>query len=179
MSDEDAPLSRFQQVSLVLLRTLVGWHFLYEGYFKLWRPAWSPDGVPLAHWSSAGYLRAASGPFAGLFRGVADSPWLGVIDVVLSVALVAVGLSLILGLLTEAGCIGALALLALFYVSSVPITGMQQPGAEGAYLLVNKNLVEAGGVLVLLAFGTGRIAGLDRLWRRRRHAPAQAQEATS
>jgi thiosulfate dehydrogenase [quinone] large subunit len=175
---EEAPLSRLQQVSLILLRTLVGWHFLYEGFFKAWRPAWSHDGIPLAAWSSAGYLRGATGPLAGLFRGLADSPWLGVIDTAMTVALIAVGLSLLLGLLTEAGCIGALALLTLFYVSSLPTAGVQQPGAEGAYLLVNKNLVEAGAVLVLLAFGTGRIAGLDRLWRRRR-APAQPQEAAS
>jgi thiosulfate dehydrogenase [quinone] large subunit len=175
----EAPLTRFQQVSLVLLRTLVGWHFLYEGYFKLWRPAWTPDGAPLAPWSAAGYLRGATGPLAGLFHRLADSPWLGVIDTAMTVALIAAGLSLILGILTEAGCALALALLALFYVSSIPISGVHQPGAEGAYLLVNKNLVEAGGVLVLLAFGTSRIAGLDRLWRWRRHGPAQAQEVTS
>ena len=36
-----------QQVALVVLRTLIGWHFLYEGYFKLLRPAWRRDGAPL------------------------------------------------------------------------------------------------------------------------------------
>ena len=28
------PLSRWQQIGLIALRTLVGWHFLYEGYYK-------------------------------------------------------------------------------------------------------------------------------------------------
>ena len=32
-------VSRFEATSLVLFRTLVGWHFLYEGYYKLLRPA--------------------------------------------------------------------------------------------------------------------------------------------
>ena len=39
-------LSPLQQVSLVILRTLVGWHFLYEGYTKLLHPAWSQGGAP-------------------------------------------------------------------------------------------------------------------------------------
>nr|MBA3572564.1 hypothetical protein [Pyrinomonadaceae bacterium] len=38
-----------------------------------------------------------------------------------------------------------------------------QPGNEGTYLLVNKTLIEAAGVIVLLAFNTGAIAGLDLL----------------
>jgi thiosulfate dehydrogenase (quinone) large subunit len=171
----DKPLSGAQQTALVLLRTLIGWHFLYEGYFKLLRPAWNREGTPLASWSSAGYLRAASGPFSGFFHRLADSSWLGAIDIVMAVALLLVGLSLILGLFTQAGCVGALLLLALFYLSSIPTSGVHQTGAEGAYLLVNKNLIEAGAVLVLLLFGTGRIAGLDRLWAGGRSVAAQPQ----
>jgi thiosulfate dehydrogenase [quinone] large subunit len=171
-------LTRGQQVGLVLLRTLVGWHFLYEGYFKLWRPAWSRTGEPLAAWSSAGYLHAANGPFAALFHRLADSPWLGRLDVAIAAALILVGVSLILGLFTQAGCAGGLALLTLFYLAQIPTAGVPQPGTEGAYLFVNKNLIEAGAVLVLFFFRTGRIAGLDRL----RHEPrqvARAQEAAS
>ena len=163
MTRTEGDLSQIQQVSLVVLRTLIGWHFFYEGYFKLLRPAWSRGGSPLAPWTSAGYLKAATGPFADFFHGMAASPWLGVIDTIVAGALLAVGLSLVLGLFTEAGCAGALLLLALFYFSAIPSSGIPQPGAEGAYLFVNKNLVEAGAVLVLLVFGTGRIAGLDRL----------------
>jgi thiosulfate dehydrogenase [quinone] large subunit len=172
------PLTNAQQLALVILRTLVGWHFLYEGYFKLLRPAWNRGGAPLAPWSSAGYLRGASGPFAGLFQGLADSRWLSTIDTLVAVALLLVGLSLVLGLFTQAGCVGALLLLAMFYLSAIPTSGVHQTGAEGAYLLVNKNLVEAGAVLVLLFFGTGRIAGLDRLWTGRRDA-GPAQEAVA
>jgi thiosulfate dehydrogenase (quinone) large subunit len=169
-------LSGSQQVALVVLRTLIGWHFLYEGYFKLLRPAWNRSGVPLAPWSSAGYLRGSSGPLAGLFQGFADSRWLGAIDTLMVAALVLVGLSLLLGLFTQAGCVGALLLLSMFYLSSIPTSGVLQTGAEGAYLLVNKNLVEAAAVVVLLLFGTGRIAGLDRLWRGR---AARVQEAVA
>jgi thiosulfate dehydrogenase (quinone) large subunit len=179
MNGPAEPLSRAQQVSLVLLRTLVGWHFLYEGYFKLWRPAWSRSGTPLAAWSSAGYLHAATGPFATLFHRLADSSWLGALDTTVAVALVLVGLSLTLGLVTQAGGAGALALLALFYLAQIPTAGVQQPGAEGAYLFVNKTLIEASAVLVLFCFRTGRIAGLDRLRHERRAPVARPQEAAS
>jgi len=158
-----------QQTSLVLLRTLVGWHFLYEGLFKLWAPAWSRAGAPLPRWTSAGYLQAASGPLAELFHGLAGSHLLPVIDVVMPVALVLVGLSLMLGLFTRLGALGGLLLLTLFYLSSIPTAGVHQTGAEGAYLLVNKNLVEAAAVLVLLGFDTGKIAGLDLLRSRPAH----------
>src|SRR5439155_24432717 len=71
--DTEGALTTVQQWSLVVLRTLIGWHFLYEGYFKLWRPAWTRSGAMLAPWSSAGYLRAANGPFADLFHRLAAS----------------------------------------------------------------------------------------------------------
>lgn len=151
-----------QQVLLVLLRSAIGWHFLYEGYFKLLRPAWGPDGVPLAPWSSAGYLRGATGPFAGLFNAVGSSAWIGTVDQMVAVALVAVGIGLMLGLFTQWACAGGIALLTLFYLSAIPTTGLPEPRMEGAYLLVNKNLIELVALAVVLAFRTGRIAGLDR-----------------
>jgi thiosulfate dehydrogenase (quinone) large subunit len=150
-------------VTLVLLRTLIGWHFLYEGYYKLVLPGWTRLGEPVASWSAAGYLRAASGPFASLFRDLAQTRAIAAIDVLVPIGLVAIGLSLVCGLFTQLGCAGATLLLALFYLSTVPATGAPQPGAEGTYLIVSKNLVELVAVLVVFAFRTGRIAGLDVL----------------
>jgi thiosulfate dehydrogenase [quinone] large subunit len=163
MTRDPGALSSAQQVALVLLRTLIGWHFLYEGYFKLLHPAWSRGGSPLPNWSAGGYLRGASGPFASVFRAMGEASWLPQLDLVVALALLLVGLSLVLGIFTEAGCVGALFLLAMFYLSAIPTSGVPDVRAEGAYLLVNKNLVEAGAVLVLLLFRTGRLAGLDRL----------------
>jgi thiosulfate dehydrogenase (quinone) large subunit len=155
-----------QQAALVTLRTLIGWHFLYEGYTKLLHPAWGRAGVPLADWSSAGYLKAATGPLAGVFHALGNSSWVGSLDAAVAWLLVAVGLSLMLGLFTQAGCVGALGLLAMFYVSAIP-TGLPEARAEGTYLIVNKNLIEAAAVLVLLSFRTGQIAGIDQYWRAR------------
>ncbi len=162
------PLTRTQQLLLVLLRTLIGWHFVYEGFVKLWWPSWSRAGAPLGHWSAASYLRGSSGPLAFVFRGLGEASWLPWIDTLVAWSLLLVGLGLMLGLLTRFASAGALLLLALFYLSSLPTGGLIEPGAEGNYLFVNKNLVEAAAVAVLLAFRTESIAGLDLLFARPR-----------
>ncbi len=163
-----ARLTAASRISLIVLRTLIGWHFLYEGYYKFRLPGWSADGERLGAWTSAGYLKAATGPLAWLFRRLMDAGWTGVLDWSVKIALVLIGLSLILGLFTRAGCWGALLLLTIFYLLMIPLTGTQQPGSEGAYLIVNKTLIEAAAVAVLLAFKTGSIAGLDLLFFRQR-----------
>lgn len=159
---------RAQAVALVLLRTLIGWQFLYEGYYKLILPAWTRDGHPLGRWSSAGFFKAASGPFADLFHRLANTGWMPSVDRAVEAALVLIGLSLMLGLLTQIGCWAALVFLTLVYLAAIPVQGAPQPGTEGVSLLVNKNLIEWAAVLVLIAFRTGEIAGLDLLLRKRK-----------
>jgi len=158
-------LTGFQQWSLIALRTVIGWHFAYEGFYKLMLPGWSRSGQLMAPFSAQGYLRGATGPLAALFHGVAgNASMMHAVDIAVPLALLLVGLSLMLGLFTQSGCAGAIAFLALFYLSQPPLSGMPQTGAEGAYLIVNKNLIELAAVLALLSFRTGWIAGLDRLW---------------
>jgi thiosulfate dehydrogenase [quinone] large subunit len=161
-----APYSTLQQVALITLRTLIGWHFLYEGYYKLMLPGWSSTGTLLAPWTSAGYFKVATGPLAGLFQRLIDAGWVGWIDNTVKISLLLIGISLMLGLFTKLGSWGALFLLSLFFLLMVPISGTHQPGNEGAYLIVNKTLIEAAAVGVLLAFKTGEIAGLDLLLQR-------------
>jgi thiosulfate dehydrogenase [quinone] large subunit len=159
----DRALSGVQQTLLILLRTLVGWHFLYEGYFKLLYPAWTRTGVPLERFTSLGYLRNAGGPFGDVFRALADPAWAPWLDKGVAVALLVAGLLLLLGLYTQLGCVLALGLLSMFYLSAIPLQGIPEPRSEGTYLIVNKNLIEAVAVAVIFTFRTGRIAGLDVL----------------
>jgi thiosulfate dehydrogenase [quinone] large subunit len=164
--------TRGQGVALVVMRTLIGWHFLYEGYYKLVLPAWSSAGAPLAAWSASGYLHAATGPLAPAFHTLAASSLAGWIDRAVPIGLVLVGLSLILGLFTRRGCQGAVVLLALFYLAAIPLDGVPRPAAEGTYLLVNKTLVELAAAVVLLTSRTETIAGLDLL----RGRPARVRQ---
>ena len=177
MNARDSSVTIGEQVALVVLRTLIGWHFFYEGYVKLLHPAWGRDGQPLAIWSSAAYLRAATGPVAQLLHRLAEASWLGAFDTAIAVLLVLIGLSLLLGLFTQFGCAGALVLLSIFYVSAIPI-GLPEARAEGSYLIVNKNLIELASVALLLASRTGRIAGLD-LWRTRSRVAAGSVEGVT
>lgn len=165
------PLLAVQQAALIVLRTLIGWHFLYEGYYKLRLPGWSADGAQLGAWTAAGYLKAASGPLAWLFQRMLDAGWTVWLDWSVKITLVLIGLSLMLGLFTRAGCWGALLLLSLFYLLMIPLAGTQQPGSEGSYLIVNKTLIEAAAVAALLAFNTGAVAGLDLLFADRKEQP--------
>jgi len=168
-------LTGFQQVSLIALRTAVGWHFAYEGFYKLMLPGWSRSGQMVASWSAQGYLQGATGPFASLFHGMAgNAAMTRATDLMVPIALLLIGLSLMLGLLTQLGCAGAMAFLALFYLSQPPFTGMPQTGAEGTYLIVNKNLIEFVAVMTVMSFRTGWIAGLDqiRMARRLEYTPA-------
>ena len=169
-------LTGYQQFSLIALRTAVGWHFAYEGFYKLMLPGWLPSGQVAPAWSAQGYLRGATGPFASMFHALASqAAAMHAVDVIVPLGLLLVGLSLMLGLLTQLGCAGAMAFLAMFYLSQPPLTGMQQTGAEGAYLFVNKNLIELIAVLTVMAFRTGVIAGLDQLWMLRSPAVGRTQ----
>jgi thiosulfate dehydrogenase (quinone) large subunit len=167
--------SFLQRTSLVILRTLIGWHFLYEGYYKLVLPGWSASGDPLPAWSAAGYLKAATGPLASMLHALAASDAMRTVDILVPVGLALVGVSLMLGVFTQLGCVGAILFLALFYVSAIPTSGLPQAGAEGTYLIVNKNLIELAAVMVVLTFRTGRIAGFD-VWRGRRIERATGPE---
>jgi thiosulfate dehydrogenase [quinone] large subunit len=158
------PVTGLQQFLLVVLRTAIGWHFAYEGFYKLMLPGWTRAGERLAPFSAAAYLKGATGPLAPLFHSMAaNAGAMHAVDLIVPVGLLLVGLSLMLGLFTQIGCIGAAAFLALFYLSQPPLTGLPMTGAEGENLIVNKNMIELLAVFAVFAFRTGRVAGLDRL----------------
>ena len=152
---EDGKLSRWPMIAITVLRVLVGWHFLYEGIAKLSSPSWS----------AAGYLKQARGPFAGLFKSLAAQPdLLANADLITMWGLTAVGLLLVLGLFTRLASLGAIGFILLFYLCNPPFVGyFYSIPSEGSYLIVNKNLVELGALLVILVSGSGLYAGLDRI----------------
>jgi len=152
---EGAQLSRWPMIAITVLRVVIGWHFLYEGVAKLTSPSWS----------SAGYLRQARGPFAGLFRWLASEPnLLANADLITMWGLTVVGLLLMLGLFTRLASLAGIGFLVLFYVANPPFIGyFYSIPTEGSYLIVNKNLVELCALVVILMTGSGRFAGLDRI----------------
>jgi thiosulfate dehydrogenase (quinone) large subunit len=152
---EEAKLSRSAMIAIVLLRIVIGWHFLYEGIAKLTSPSWS----------AVGYMRASRGPFAALFKSIANNPqMLDNANLITMYGLAIVGVLLILGLLTRLAAIGGIAFILLFYLCNPPFVGyFYTIPTEGTYLIVNKNLVELCALAVILLTRSGLVAGLDRI----------------
>jgi uncharacterized membrane protein YphA (DoxX/SURF4 family) len=158
----------FQTVVLVVLRVVVGWHFLYEGIAKLYIP----------NWTSADFLGVSRWVFADVFKWIAATPAvLQVVDLMNIWGLVLIGLGLIAGCMARAASIAGALLLGLYYVANPPLVGMDfGVPSEGSYLIVNKNLVEMMALIVVAFLPTSHIVGLDRIWasirQRRRSRPA-------
>lgn len=156
--------SRFQTVALVTLRMVIGWHFLYEGLAKLTNP----------YWTSAGYLAESQGWFSEIFLDIAASPTaLTIVDYLNIWGLILIGVGLLLGAFTRLATVAGIALLALYYLAAPPLVGLTYSmPTEGSYLIVNKVLIELVALVVLLAFPTGRVVGLDRLIELKRQSRA-------
>lgn len=68
MSGDDRKISSIGCVLLVVLRMAIGWHLLYEGWWKI-------DSQSTAQpWTSEGYLKNSTGPLRGTFRNLTGDP---------------------------------------------------------------------------------------------------------
>jgi len=144
-----------QLTTLVILRIIMGWYFLYEGFVKLLDP----------NWSAGPYLMDSGGWLAGFFKSLASNPeLLNLINLLNTWGLIAIGLSLILGLLTREASIAAIILLSMYFLSHPPLIGVYYSmPTEGNYLFINSILIKIFVFAVFLAFPTSRIFGIDRL----------------
>ncbi len=148
-------LTTVQMATVVALRVLIGWHFLYEGLAKL-----TAEG-----WSAKGFLLQSRGPFAEMFRGLAADPErLELVNQLNMWGLTLIGLGLILGCFTRLASASGMLVVLLFYLCNPPFIGyFYSIPTEGSYLIVNKNLVELAALAVIFVTGSGRAAGLDRI----------------
>jgi thiosulfate dehydrogenase [quinone] large subunit len=152
----DKNYSNWQLSALVILRVMIGWHFLYEGIIKLMNP----------NWSAASFLLESKWIFSGIFKGIAGNPsLLSFVNVLNTWGLILIGLGLIMGCLTRLATGAGMALICLYYICNPPFTGLYYAiPSEGNYLIVNKNLIEIAALFVLILFPTGHIIGLDRFF---------------
>jgi thiosulfate dehydrogenase (quinone) large subunit len=147
--------THLQMISLVILRVMIGWHFLYEGVAKLQKETWS----------ASGFLLQSRGFLSGVFRWIASTP--DVLDTVNWMnkwGLTAIGLGLILGCLTRTAAVSGALVILFYYLCNPPFAGyFYSIPMEGSYLIVNKNLVELAALVVIAVTLSGRYAGLDRI----------------
>lgn len=148
-----------------LLRMAIGWHFLYEGVWKLVQE----------NWSAKGFLQSSDW-FAGpLFKALAANPAVMCgIDFANEWGLVLIGLGLIAGVLARWAA-GAGALLLVFYYVCQP-PWLNATG-DAHYLFLDVRLVEALALGVLVCTpGPGIGDVLRGLWAKIRKAPAPETE---
>ena len=140
---------------LVILRILIGWHFLHEGVSKILKPGWT----------CLGYLVDSQGPFSFVFHAIAkNTTMVNMADWMNVVGLTAIGLLLIIGLFERQALIGGVILLAFYFLSHPPLIGMQYAmPSEGNYLFVDKNLIELVMMLLLYTMPASHVVGLQRL----------------
>lgn len=147
--------TKAQRNMLVVLRVLIGWHFLYEGLIKLLNP----------NWSSIGYLMDSQGFMSGFFHSlVSNTNTLAVLDFMNVWGLIAIGLGLMLGCFTRIALISGIVLLSFYYLSHPPFIRLQYAmPTEGSYLIVDKILIEIFTLILFSLFPTHREIGFDRI----------------
>ena len=147
---KNSNVMKAQSNGLLLMRLLVGWHFLYEGVLKLYNPAWT----------ARGYLFGASflNPF---FTWLAQPSQISIIDSLNIVGLIAIGAGLLLGVRIRWASVAGILLLGFYYLAYPPFPGLEQGPSEGSYWIVNKNLIEMAALYVLYQFSNSAGFGIE------------------
>ena len=135
-------MKRTGTLTFFLLRVFIGWHFLYEGISKLANP----------EWSSEAYLRGSFGFLSPFFHTLAaNHTAMTVVDFLNVWGLILIGLGLFLGLFIRISALSGIVLLMLYYFAYPPFGHSLMAGAiEGHYWIVNRNLIEALALLVVI-----------------------------
>lgn len=147
-------------MALVLVRFAIGWHLFYQGLGKFWAIGWSAQS----------YLESSQGWTAPLFKAIANSPQLLAIANHTTIwTLMASGLLLMVGLFSRIAAIVGFGLLLLFHLAGPELLyrGSSVAASQSSELYIGTTLIEALTLLVIAAFPTGQIAGLDILLKRR------------
>ncbi|WP_049947449.1 DoxX family protein [Candidatus Halobonum tyrrellensis] len=131
---------------VLALRLVIGFAFLYSGL----------DKVLSGSFSAAGYLTNAAGtngnPLEGLFLWMGQTPWfVDVVNVAVPFGEVAIGLGVMVGLLTRLAAFFGAFMMILFYFGNWDI----------AHGVINSDFMYMLVFLSVAAFGAGRILGLD------------------
>lgn len=146
---------------MTALRMLIGWHFLYEGLWKLVQPG---------GWSAMGYLKTSQWFAAPLFRHIAETPdLLRACDLLNMWGLTLIGLGLLFGVLIRPAAFFGILLLAFYYIAQPPFLATS---ADGHYLWIDRNLIEMIALLTVMllpsySLGSWLAAWMKRTFRRK------------
>jgi uncharacterized membrane protein YphA (DoxX/SURF4 family) len=101
---------------------------------------------------------------AGVKEETAPIKRIVLLDQITLWSITAIGIGLLLGLFTRLWCLAGIGFLAMTYLNSPPWPWLPPPPpSEGNPLFINKNMIEAIGLLVVMVHPTGRWLGLDAI----------------
>ncbi len=131
---------------LVVIRLVIGYHFLYEGIDKL-----------ISHnWSSAPFLLQSNWIFSGFFHFLAGNQTiLSIVDFMNIWGQILIGVALIIGLFSRIAAIFGAIMLLSYYIAIPPFVE--------SFTFIDKNLFELFLFLVTILFPTSKIIGIDLL----------------
>jgi len=147
---EASTTERFQVSStwfgpaLVILRVLLGWHFLYAGLTKLLNPGWSASGF-LLHGIPEG------NPIPQFWPYLADN-WLWLIDPLNAWGLTLIGIGLIVGGAVRWCAFWGSIVMLFYWAASLPLANS---------ILIDDHIIYVVILFGLGAFGAGRYLGID------------------
>ncbi|MDR2472905.1 MAG: DoxX family protein [Tannerella sp.] len=136
---------------ITVIRTAIGWHFLYEGIVK----------CVATNWTSADYLAGTRGMASWFYHFLAGSPVaVTVVDWMNIIGLIVIGLALFLGVFVRWASLGGVVLLALYYFAYPPFGVSLAMGVHnGSVFIFDQIFIEAA-VLVFLFFSKEQGYGL-------------------
>src|SRR3989338_4108549 len=138
-------MTKFQKISLLLLRVSMGWLMLYAGITKVLDP----------NWSAAGYLQGAK-TFAGFYQWLTQPNILPAINFINEWGLTLLGVSLILGIFVRLSSVFGTVLMMLYYFPVLTFPYISQH-----YFIVDEHVIYALVLIFFAAIGAGRYYGLD------------------
>lgn len=151
-SQNSSQLTLPQEWGLIILRMIIGWHFLYEGALKMMDPGWSAES----------YLANTRGFLAGVFHAIASDPSvMGVVNFLNVWGLILIGAGLLLGFCARTAVYTGILLLLFYYIAYPPFMGLNFGSPqEGHYLLFDKTFIELLSLSVLALFPATLNVGL-------------------
>ena len=138
-------MTKFQKISLFLLRVSMGWLMFYAGITKVFNP----------EWSAAGYLNGAK-TFVGFYQWLASPGILPLVNFVNEWGLTLLGVSLILGIGVRLSSILGATLMLLYYF---PIFDFPYPNSHS--FLIDEHIIYTLVLLLFAGLRAGRVWGLE------------------
>ncbi|MBI2669561.1 MAG: DoxX family membrane protein [Candidatus Yanofskybacteria bacterium] len=139
-------MTKFQKISLFILRVSAGWMFFWAGITKVLDPTWS----------AAGYLQGAK-TFSDFYRWLTMPGLLPFTNFINEWGLTLLGLALILGVFVRLSSVLGAVLMLLYYF---PILQFPYPNTHS--FIVDEHVIYISVLLFFAATHAGRVWGLER-----------------